>query len=78
LAEVYKEIEDNSLAIESFRKLRSQEEAAAVDRVESLKQEVRKVEERELLLQQRYQELTITRDQLLAQRSMPNGSVNGH
>ncbi|KAJ3019992.1 UNVERIFIED_CONTAM: Cell cycle serine/threonine-protein kinase cdc5/MSD2 [Siphonaria sp. JEL0065] len=75
LAETVKELEDDAVKLNSFRVMKGLEDVAILDRVEGLKSEVAKLEARETLLQERYQSLAETREQLL--ESLKSGAGVG-
>ncbi|KAI9328393.1 pre-mRNA splicing factor component-domain-containing protein [Obelidium mucronatum] len=78
LAETVKELEDDSVKLNSFRVMKGLEETAIVDRVESLKEGVAKLEARERGLQERYQGLAVLKEELLAAAAAAgvSGGVN--
>ncbi|KAJ3377768.1 CDC5 cell division cycle 5-like protein [Entophlyctis sp. JEL0112] len=68
LAEAAKDLEDGTIALESFLVVKDKEELAATERLEDLKREVTLLEVRERNLQEKYQTLARIRDDLLARK----------
>ncbi|KAI9357286.1 pre-mRNA splicing factor component-domain-containing protein [Zopfochytrium polystomum] len=76
LAEQAKLLEDGAVQLESFRMLKTMEEAAAVERVDQLREELSRVEAKERGLQEKFKELQGIRDHLVRMRLAEEG-VNG-
>ncbi|KAJ3409406.1 CDC5 cell division cycle 5-like protein [Chytridiales sp. JEL 0842] len=62
LAEAFKELEDAEIQLRSFEKLKVVEDVVVGERVESLRAEVKKLEEREKFGQEKYQRLMSARE----------------
>jgi pre-mRNA-splicing factor CDC5/CEF1 len=78
LAEVVKDLEEADIQLRSFEYLKVQEDVAMVERVEGLRAEVKKLDDREKFGQEKYKSLMEMRERLYAQRmgAMSNGNVN--
>ncbi|ORY28702.1 hypothetical protein BCR33DRAFT_745495 [Rhizoclosmatium globosum] len=73
LAEAAKEVEEESVKLESFQAVKALEDIAIGERVEGLKEEVGRLEKREGRLQERYMELVAVKEGLVDALSRGSG-----
>ncbi|KAJ3295701.1 Cell cycle serine/threonine-protein kinase cdc5/MSD2 [Rhizoclosmatium sp. JEL0117] len=77
LAEAAKEVEEESVKLESFRAVKALEDIAIGERVEGLKEEVGRLEKREGRLQERYMELVAVKEGLVDALRRGSGGGDG-
>ncbi|KAJ3050272.1 CDC5 cell division cycle 5-like protein, partial [Rhizoclosmatium hyalinum] len=77
LAEAAKEVEEESVKLESFQTVKALEDVAIGERLEGLKEEVGRLEKREGRLQERYMELVAVKEGLVDALRRGGGSGDG-
>ncbi|KAJ3189673.1 CDC5 cell division cycle 5-like protein [Irineochytrium annulatum] len=78
LAETAGEVQEDAVKLESFRRLKIEEDLACVERVEALRREVARLEQRGMMEQEKYRELAERRQELLEARAAATHGINGN